>query len=374
MTKNQPTATFSLNTGQRAAMLRTISKFVLVVGLSLTTGTTFAGFREGMEAYDAGNFQNALREWVPLARGGNPNALLALGVLFQGGHGVQKDAVKAHLFFNLAAFRGDAKGHEAQDVIEKSMSATDIKRAKDWALELVERRQYVPTEVERLAGTSAPPIAPPPRHTPPRGTSPVTPPPSTQPVAPAIAAARPFEFKYVCDFEPRYNDKGSGGKLDLATFAPRVPPGYMAVGGFAHGSRDRPDGCVTVVRAAGTSVQGHRLVAPPLGWREVWTDKGSGARMDGSIWSARPPGPDYVCLGSVGQKGYGQPAVANYACVHRCLVTSVPVTEPIWTDEGTGAKRQVSVYRLHFSNTFVAFPNRERPANLMDLNPYASCN
>ena len=347
------------------------ARAIVLIGLSLATFAVSAGFNEGMEAYEAGDYHNALREWLPLAREGDPNALLALGVLFQGGQGVQKDAVKAHLFFNLAAFRGDQKGHEAQDIIEKSMTPADIKRAKDWALELVERRQYVPTEVERLAGVSTPPPAPGARHAP-SGGQPV---PSTAQSPRAVAAtAPPFDVKYACDFEPRYNDKGSGGRLDLATFEPRVQPGYVAVGGFAQRSRDMPDGCVAVIRAAGTTPQGHRLVAPPLDWVEVWNDKGSGARMDGSIWGARPPGPDYVCLGSVGQKGYGKPAPASYACVHRCMVTSVPTADPIWTDEKTGAKRQVSVYRLQFSNAFVAFPNRAKHATLPDLNPYATCN
>src|SRR5690606_21486673 len=62
----------------------------------LMTGTTAvsmasAGMREGVEAYKQGDFAGALREWLPLAEQGNPNALYNVAQLYRTGKGVQKD-------------------------------------------------------------------------------------------------------------------------------------------------------------------------------------------------------------------------------------------------------------------------------------------
>jgi len=217
-------------------------------------------------------------------KGGDPDALLALGILFQSGQGVPRNLVKAHILFNLASFRGNPDGAQAQDSIENLMSATDLRRAKARTLEMVENRQYLPAEIEQLANGSPKPTGGAPRAAKP----------------PTTASQARIDVQYACEFEPRYDDRGSGGKGDLSTFAPVVPAEYTAIGGYAQADHQLPHGCVLVVRATGTTSQGHRLVAPPLGWQKLWSDKGSGAKMDGSLWGATPPGPDYVCLGAVG--------------------------------------------------------------------------
>ena len=67
-----------------------------------------ANLYAGAEAYMQGNFGRALREWRPLAERGHAVAQFQLGVMFEHGHGVSRDAVQAVEWYRKAAGRGDA--------------------------------------------------------------------------------------------------------------------------------------------------------------------------------------------------------------------------------------------------------------------------
>ena len=169
-----------------------------------------------------------------------------------------------------------------------------------------------------------------------------------------------------------YDDKGSGGEQNVKFFLPLLPPGYSILGGYAQGNYNRSDSCVLGVRPLNQA--SNVLLRSPVNWERIWTDKNSGANMDGSIWQPQAGSSDYVCLGSVARQGYQKPDLANYACVHRCLVEEVPVTNYIWSDRGTGASSDVSVYKLHNSNGFLAVPSHNAPQRLMDISRSPVCN
>ena len=170
------------------------------------------------------------------------------------------------------------------------------------------------------------------------------------------------EYDYACEFRQMWSDKGSGAERDVTLYEPVVAPGYSAVGGYAQQNYDAPHGCVLVLRA-----HEEGLMAPPAGWTPLWTDEGSGGGADGSLWQGVAPSDDYVCLGAVANRGYRAPETTHYACVHRCMVTSVPATSPIWTDEGSGAHSPVAIHVLPGSNSMVASPTRTPPGELMDF-------
>ena len=171
--------------------------------------------------------------------------------------------------------------------------------------------------------------------------------------------------------ELRYRDQGSGGRQDLTLYEPVAPAGYAIVGGYAQGNYHDADGCALAVKP-GPGAPANLLV-PPADWQLAWTDKGSGALKDGSVWVAVPPDQDHVCIGAVGQAGYARPAVAGYACVHRCATRAIEATAPVWTEAGTGASQPLAIYRLHESNSFAVTPNKERPAQAIDIDPVATC-
>lgn len=175
----------------------------------------------------------------------------------------------------------------------------------------------------------------------------------------------------ICQYQRTYRDKGSGGDQDVSFYNPVMPPDYYMIGAFAQGNYWKPADCIIAVKP--DNPRSRQLLKLPAGWQMVWTDKHSGARMNGSIWSAVAPDKDYVCLGSVATQGYDHPNIQNYACVHRCLVEPIPATNYIWSDKGTGADGNVAVYKLHNSNSFYAIPGYQQPDKLLDLKGNPVC-
>ncbi|WP_303620992.1 tetratricopeptide repeat protein [Methylogaea oryzae] len=70
--------------------------------------TAQAGIDEGMAAFRAGRFEAALKEFEPLAAGGDALAQLHLGMMYEQGSGVPRDSALAVSWFRRAAERGNA--------------------------------------------------------------------------------------------------------------------------------------------------------------------------------------------------------------------------------------------------------------------------
>lgn len=63
----------------------------------------------GFEAYKAGDYQTALREWTALALEGNTDAQFNIANMYRAGTGVQKDGEEAIRWYRMAAQQGDAQ-------------------------------------------------------------------------------------------------------------------------------------------------------------------------------------------------------------------------------------------------------------------------
>jgi len=61
--------------------------------------------------------------------------------MYDNGHGVIKDNVYAHMWFNIAASSGYKKASEGRDIIAKEMTPAQIEKAQDLARECV-RKKY----------------------------------------------------------------------------------------------------------------------------------------------------------------------------------------------------------------------------------------
>jgi TPR repeat protein len=68
-----------------------------------------AGFDEGVDAHQAGNFATALREFRPLAKNGEPASQFSLGVMYANGQGVAQDYKEAVNWYRKAAEQGDER-------------------------------------------------------------------------------------------------------------------------------------------------------------------------------------------------------------------------------------------------------------------------
>ena len=69
-------------------------------------GTAWATWDKGVAAYAAGDYATARREWIALARHGNPKAQYNLGVLYANGKGVPESGMQAFRWYVKAAEQG----------------------------------------------------------------------------------------------------------------------------------------------------------------------------------------------------------------------------------------------------------------------------
>jgi TPR repeat protein len=90
-------------------MTKEMLKWLAAVSLFLTVNTAapvFAGFQEGVKAYEAGEYQVAFDEWLPLARNNDPAAMRNLGHMYRRGLGVEQDYKQALNWYKRAATIG----------------------------------------------------------------------------------------------------------------------------------------------------------------------------------------------------------------------------------------------------------------------------
>ena len=73
----------------------------MLAGLALLTLTAAADqYETGVRAYAGGDYQTALRIFRPLAEQGHPDAQFHLGIMYDNGLGVPRDATLAEQWYN----------------------------------------------------------------------------------------------------------------------------------------------------------------------------------------------------------------------------------------------------------------------------------
>lgn len=65
-------------------------------------------FDKGMAAYKAGDYKTALKEFLPLAEGGDAVAQITVGRMYRNGEGVVQNYIEAVKWYQLAADQGNA--------------------------------------------------------------------------------------------------------------------------------------------------------------------------------------------------------------------------------------------------------------------------
>jgi TPR repeat protein len=87
--------------------MRRCQFFVPALVLALVSATpSWAGFADGVAAYDRGDYAAAYQAWMPLANGGDPAAQRNLGHLYRFGLGVAQDFGQAAYWYREAAEAG----------------------------------------------------------------------------------------------------------------------------------------------------------------------------------------------------------------------------------------------------------------------------
>jgi TPR repeat protein len=113
---------------------RTIAGGTILAAQLVGALAAFAGpWEDGMAAYNRGDYVPAIRVFRTLAEQGNAKAQNVLGVMFRKGEGVPKNPVRAHMWFGVAAARGDATAKAELREVSRMMTAQEISQAEAMA-------------------------------------------------------------------------------------------------------------------------------------------------------------------------------------------------------------------------------------------------
>ena len=175
-----------------------------------------------------------------------------------------------------------------------------------------------------------------------------------------------LEVKNVCRILPVWRIKRSKDFVKGYFFLPVLPKSYFIIGGYGTQNDKKGTHCVKVVKSVGIN-SSTNLLAPPKDWELIWNSGGTGARKDGSFWSAIPSNDNYTCVGSVAQNGFEKPNVPSYRCVHSSLVNEVKTDNLLWWDWRLKSGNRVSLFALPESNTIVAVEGRYDEVEVFDL-------
>ncbi len=84
--------------------MKIVSRALLLTLLTpLLAIPAWADFQEGADAYNRGDYQTAMNDWLPLANSGSPEAQNAIGALYDNGLGVMADTAEAFRWYSMAA-------------------------------------------------------------------------------------------------------------------------------------------------------------------------------------------------------------------------------------------------------------------------------
>lgn len=103
-------------------------------------------------------------------------------------------------------------------------------------------------------------------------------------------------------------------------------------------------------------------IANPIDYTMIWNDRGSGIKFyDISVWHPIAP-VGYVAMGDLAVRGYSKPSLKAMVCIRDDLVTIQPLGNQIWNDRGSGANLDFSGWsagnNLFFGNNSYVKPNR----------------
>ncbi len=118
-------------------LFKYISLFIVTLVMSSVTAS--ADFQKGLDAYNAGDYASALKEWKLLADQGDANAQYNLGVMYANGEGVPH-YVEAYKWLNLAAAQGHRGAKRIKKRVEKKMTKPQIaegqRLSREWFSEM----------------------------------------------------------------------------------------------------------------------------------------------------------------------------------------------------------------------------------------------
>ena len=112
-------------------MRKTCGAIILALVCSAPAG---AEYEAGQRAWEAGRRDEAITEWRAGADADEAKSMLALGRLYLQGLGVPQNYIRAHMWFNLAASRGEAAAMTERDALAAKLAPAALAEAQNLAL------------------------------------------------------------------------------------------------------------------------------------------------------------------------------------------------------------------------------------------------
>jgi hypothetical protein len=180
-----------------------------------------------------------------------------------------------------------------------------------------------------------------------------------------------LEIGFTTKFERIWSDHGSGADQDGAFWRPIPPSGFRALGDICRVNYSDPNSDDTVALVV-KDLSGNALRLPER-FERIWSDHGSGADEDVSVWEPVPP-PGYIALGVVTNRAYAEPSKEVVVCVREELTARGAPYAPLYSDRGSGADEDFSAWTVRPTNvndgeiqlspgTFVAVRSHDKPSN-----------
>jgi hypothetical protein len=147
----------------------------------------------------------------------------------------------------------------------------------------------------------------------------------------------PLELRATSTYEFAYDESGTGALAMVSVWHPlAAAPGDVSLGDVALDTHAMPTTMAWTTRGDAAGVRA------PVGYEQIWNDGASGGSNDGSLWSPIPA-LGFVCLGDVAVAGYTPPPLDAVRCVHQSYVATSTATHT-WSDRGSGATLDGSVW------------------------------
>ena len=180
----------------------------------------------------------------------------------------------------------------------------------------------------------------------------------------------PIQTKTTNMYQLIWNDSGSGAHRDFASFRPLAEQGFYPLGDVAAsepwpGHRYAAPAFNTIMAKGGTLE-----LKPPIGYKRVWSSEGSFSDKPFSSWAPEAPA-GYKCLGDVGSQSMEtMPSLNAIRCLPDQCVVETELNEKIWTDEGSGAKLDFSAWRIPTVNLYIGTASHGKPRGVFyTINP-----
>jgi len=130
--------------------MRLAVSLIMIVAVPFLVQPSCASIRDGIAAFEAGDYKNAMSQLVSPADQGEPVAQFFVGQMLEKGLGVAQDLVRAHVYYNRSAskiHKFSKQAAEARDKLQERLTPEQLEKAQDLASQDVKGVSSAPVAI-----------------------------------------------------------------------------------------------------------------------------------------------------------------------------------------------------------------------------------